>query len=83
MENFTALELENLGFKNEGLTKEPEFHYDVWTKEVSGVWFEVTNSFETNGTFTEQTCEVNSYSLMDTVTKNDILYLLKILQPKP
>lgn len=71
----------SLGFRYEGLTKEAEFHYDYWTQIVLGVWFEVTNEYETDGTFIKQTLEINNFDLSSRkVSNEDFLNVVKMLK---
>lgn len=39
----TALDIENLGFKYQGLTKEDEFSYEYWQIELFGCRLDYTD----------------------------------------
>lgn len=54
--------------------------YDFWHKEICGVWFEVVNEYETNGTFKNQFMEINNYYFHNLTDKEQFLELIKILE---
>ena len=75
----TALDIENLGFKYQGLTKADEFSYEYWQIELFGCWLEVTNEYESNGTLKKQFYSVNDME-NEKITQEKFLDLIKILK---
>lgn len=78
---FTKEELQNLGFKYQGLTKEDEFQYDWWSLELCGIYIDVTFEYDLNSKDPKTSfIEINNYSMIDEFTKNEALQVIEILK---
>lgn len=78
---FTKEELQDLGFKYQGLTKEDEFQYDWWSLELCGIYIDVTFEYDLNSKDPKTSfIEINNYSMIAEFTKNEALQIIEILK---
>lgn len=78
---FTKEELQDLGFKYQGLTKEDEFQYDWWSLELCGIFIDVTFEYNINSNIPKTSfIEINNYSMIAEFTKNEALQIIEILK---
>ena len=79
-EPLSKLEIENLDFVYQGLVDETEFSYEYWQKQIFGQWLEITNEYEANGSFKNQSYSFNDLDINKNFTKENFLKLIELLK---
>lgn len=78
---FTKEELQDLGFKYQGLTKEDEFQYDWWSLETLGIFIDVTFEYDVNSTDVKTSfIEINNCYMIAEFTKKETIQIIDILR---